>query len=94
MYGHFSLCASLDLIQKTRNTDYSLAVRLNCSIGEMKRNLTNIRCRERRQTQRRTVNPIHIISETGKSICDVRSRYSGSFVCVSGWEGQEGLGVQ
>ena len=58
------------------------------------RNLKNIRCRERRQTQRRTVNPIHISSETGKSICDVRSRYSGSFVGKSGGEGQKGLGVQ
>ena len=40
------------------------------------------------------MNPIHISSETGKSICDVRSRYSGSFVGKSGGEGQEGLGVQ
>ena len=48
----------------------------------------------KKATQRRTVNPIRIISETGKSICDVRSRDGGSFVGVSGWEGQEGLGVQ
>lgn len=40
------------------------------------------------------MNPIHISSETGKSICDVRSRYGGSFVGVSGWEGQEGLGCR
>ena len=39
------------------------------------------------------MNPIRIISETGKSICDVRSRDSGSFVGVSGWEGQEGAGA-
>lgn len=40
------------------------------------------------------MNPIHISSKTGKSICVARTRDSGSFVGVSAWEGQEGFGVR
>lgn len=40
------------------------------------------------------MNPIHISSKTGKSICVARTRDSGSFVGISAWEGQEGFGVR
>lgn len=81
----------LDLVQKTRTMEYS-TVRMNYSVCKTQTNLTNIMWSKRRQTQKSTVKShLYQARKQTKSICNIRSQDSGSFVVLSDWEGQEGL---